>query len=214
LIKVLLTSLLLLTISSARENPFFPADGGQELPITSNQDRSVPPLKRATISLPDQARLIKKVTIEYQNLNGSIESKEIELKNSVDWHLPIFISQNYTESSNNEIKKEEIAPKKEKEYQKIASIKYATFFSYEKELKIVTEDKIIRNFLLVDPHRIVLDFKRDTTMESYTKLNKKNIFKKIRIGNHSGYYRAVIELDGLYTYSTKNTADGYTLILN
>lgn len=208
LIKVLFITLLLLITLDARENPFFPSDGEKDMPLTSNEDKTLPPLKRAAISFPPQARVLQKVTIEYKTLDGSVESKSIELQNSIDWHLPIFISQSYAENSN-----EQKSSSAEKEFEKIASIKYASFYTSDKELKIITTDKILRNFLLVEPHRIVIDFKRDTSLKSYTKENKKNVFTKIRIGNHSGYYRAVIELDGLYTYTMEKISDGYILKL-
>ncbi len=208
MIKVLFTTLLLLITLDARENPFFPSDGEKDMPLTSNEDKTLPPLKRAAISFPPQARVLQKVTIEYKTLDGSVESKSIELQNSIDWHLPIFISQSYAENSN-----EQKSSSAEKEFEKIASIKYASFYTSDKELKIITTDKILRNFLLVEPHRIVIDFKRDTSLKSYTKENKKNVFTKIRIGNHAGYYRAVIELDGLYTYTMEKISDGYILKL-
>lgn len=203
LIKVLVF-LFLLTTLDARENPFFPADGEKEMPLTSNEDLSTPPLKRATISLPSEARILQKVTIEYKNLNGLVETKSINLQNSIDWHLPIFISQSYTENSS-----KPKAPAVENKFEKLTSIKYVSFYSSDKELKVQTTDQIIRNFLLVEPHRIVIDFKRDTNLESSTKINQNNIFKTIRIGNHSGYYRAVVELDGLYTYTMEKISDGY-----
>ena len=193
MVKVAFFILLLFIALNARENPFFPSDGEEDLKITSNKDRSVPPLKRATISFPDQARIIQKVTVEYKNLDGSLQSKTIKLQNSIDWHLPLFISQNYAESSNNKNLNKEVLKKK--------------------KFKVITKDKIIRNFLLVEPHRIVLDFKRDTNLESYIKENKNNIFQTIRVGNHAGYYRAVIELDGLYKYSMKKISNGYMLLL-
>ena len=97
MVKVLLISILLFTTINARENPFFAIMGERDIPISSNKDRTKPPLKQATITLPAQARTLQKVTIEFKNLDGSIESKSIELDNAVDWHLPIFISQSYTE---------------------------------------------------------------------------------------------------------------------
>ena len=211
MIKVILMLLLLISTMNARENPFFPSKGEKDLAITSNQDRSLPPLKRATISFPDQARVLQKVTIEFKSLDGSVQSKSIELQNSIDWHLPLFISQSYTQTSNIQDEKKETL--QEKKFIKLASIKYADFYSLGKKLKIITKDKIIRNFLLVKPHRIVIDFKRDVSLESYIKKNSNNIFKKIRIGNHAGYYRAVVELDGLYEYSMKKISDGYLFIL-
>ena len=63
--------------------------------ITSNFTTTLDPLKRATLTLPSTARTIESVTIKYKNLDGSISEVSEELGNSVDWHLPIFISQNY-----------------------------------------------------------------------------------------------------------------------
>ncbi len=210
MIRILLITLFLLITLNARENPFFPTEGEKDIPLTSTKDMSLPALKRATITLPSQARVLQKVTIEFKNLDGSIETKNIELKNAIDWHLPIFISQSY--SALNESVEPRIS-EKQASFNKIASIKYATFLSSGKTLKIVTKDNIIRNFLLAEPHRIVLDFNRDTSLKSYTKNIPKNVFSVIRIGNHSGYYRAVIELDGFYRYAMKKVSDGYIFTL-
>jgi hypothetical protein len=206
LIRVLFISFFLLITLEARENPFFPSKGEKDIPYTSNQVKLAEPLNRSSITLPSSARIIKKVTIEYENLDASIEKKSIELDNSIDWHLPIFISQSYSQA---EKKTNSPTKKKKIKYKKIASVKYATFFALNKTLKIVTNDKIIRNFLLVKPHRIVIDFKKDTSLKSYIKENKDGIFCKVRVGNHSGYYRAVVELDGQYKYNMKKVSDGY-----
>ncbi|WP_415397240.1 AMIN domain-containing protein [Sulfurimonas sp. CS5] len=206
MIRVLFISFFLLITLEARENPFFPSKGEKDIPYTSNQVKLAEPLNRSSITLPSSARIIKKVTIEYENLDASIEKKSIELDNSIDWHLPIFISQSYSQA---EKKTNSPTKKKKIKYKKIASVKYATFFALNKTLKIVTNDKIIRNFLLVKPHRIVIDFKKDTSLKSYIKENKDGIFCKVRVGNHSGYYRAVVELDGQYKYNMKKVSDGY-----
>ena len=204
MIRVLLISLFLIISLNARENPFFPSLGEQEIPFTSNEDRTKLPLKRATIDIPSQARLIKRVTIEFKNLDGSMESKSIELDNSIDWHLPIFISQSYTDP-----KKHEPVEIKEPDFKKLSEIKFASFYSFEKTLKIVTTDKMIRNFLLVNPHRIVVDFEKDAKLKWMSKINKNNVFSKIRVGNHKGYYRVVVELDGYYRYKMQKIDNGY-----
>ncbi len=216
MLKFLLISTFLLLTLNARENPFFASVGQKDITYSSNEDRAKEPLKRATITLPNQARILKKVTVEYKNLDGSIEKKSIELDNSVDWHLPIFISQNIN-TSEPRVDRKRASVKKPKtiktKYKKLAKIKYLTLYSSGKNLKIITKDEILRDFLLVEPHRIVIDFKRDSTMKSYSKNNNKCIFKKVRIGNHSGYYRTVIELDGLYRYTMKKIKGGYLLEL-
>ncbi len=215
MIRFLLLSLFILVTLNARENPFFASSGEKDIPFTSNENRTKLPLKRATISLPAQARVLQKVTLEYQNLDGSIEKKSIELDNAVDWHLPVFISQSYNEEEkNNTTKLKRKISKKTDNYNEIASNKYVKFYSSNKTLKLVTEDKLLRSFLLVNPHRIVLDFKRDSNMKSYSKNISKNIFTKVRIGNHDGYYRVVIELDGLYRYKVNKIDTGYRILLD
>ena len=212
MIRALLISSFLLISLQARENPFFPSKGENDIPYTSNKVESAIPLKRSSITLPSSARMIKKVTVEYENLDASTGKRSIELDNSIDWHLPIFISQNYSQTqTDSQTKTPTQEPKKKKivKYKEIASVKHAKFLTSQKSLKVVTGDKIIRNFLLVKPHRIVLDFKRDTNLKSYTKDNDKGIFCKVRVGNHSGYYRAVIELDGQYQYKMQKISDGY-----
>lgn len=208
--KVFLSTLLLLFSLEARENPFFPSEGEKDLPYTSNQITKTPSLKRASITLPSQARVIKKVTIEYESLDASVENRSIELNHSIDWHLPIFISQNFSEFSEEKpkVEKEKVEPKKKSAYSKVAGIKYAKFFVSGNNLKIITKDKLIRNFLLGKPHRIVMDFKKESSLKTYSKSIPNSIFTKIRVGNHDGYYRVVIELDGYYRYQLKSQPDG------
>lgn len=222
MIRILFISAILLLTLNARENPFFPSEGEKDLPISSNESRNKEPLKRVAITLPAQARVLQKVTLEFKNLDGTIENKSVELDNSVDWHLPVFVSQTFTETQKaTSSDKAEDAPAKNKTKQKesgyatIASIKDLSLLSSDKCLKIVTNDEIIRNFLLVAPHRIVMDFKKDTEIDikNSTKTNEQNIFKDVRIGNHDGYYRVVVELDGYYRYDFKRISNGYQIEL-
>ncbi|DAB30517.1 MAG TPA: AMIN domain-containing protein [Sulfurimonas sp. UBA12504] len=218
--KVLIAIFLLLSALVARENPFFPTEGEKELPFTSNDVKNLPALQRASISLPSKARVLESVSVKYKNLDGSTESKTIEVENTIDWHLPIFVTQSYPSSNTQEIKsekREEVKQAKEiknkQGLEKIASIAYADFYTSGKSLQVNTKDELMRNFLLSHPHRIVLDFKRDANIKAYTKEISQNIFSKIRVGNHSGYYRVVIELDGYYRYTLANTNTGYTITL-
>jgi len=205
---ILIISFLFLSME-ARENPFFPSSGEKDLPNTTNKDLSASPLKRATISLPSSARRIQQVTIKYQNLDGSLEQKAIELNNAVDWHLPIFISQsmgNINEKVTTNIKKTTST-----KYIHLYSSKNVKFYKKDKELKIVSKDKIIRDFLVTNPHKIVLDFKKDVNLKSEIKKLATSVFKQIVLGTHDGYYRAVITLDGQYKYTKVKKPYGYLL---
>ncbi len=201
----------------ARENPFFPIDTAENIPLTSSKIEKVPPLKRAALTFPSTARILENITVEYKNLDGSIATKKIQLHNTVDWHLPLFISQSYYELSTKgkqsfTAKKKKNAPKKAR-YKKIVSLNFITFYAYGKKLNVITKDKLLRDFLLVKPHRIVCDFKRETNIGSYVKSIKHSLFKKIKVGTHKGYYRVVIELDGYYQYKIQKTSSGYFFTL-
>jgi hypothetical protein len=209
MIKLLGIILLLLNLLDARENPFFPAKGEMDMPLSSNITQKQEPLKRATLTLPSTARTLQKVTVSFKNLDGSIEKKSIILNNSVDWHLPLFVSQNYG-SSPSEPSRKQSTLANQTEFKKLASLPFISLFERSKELKIATKDEMIRSFLLVKPHRIVCDFKREIDIRSYLKkIDTKSIVKRIRVGNHKGYYRVVIELDGYYRYKVEKLNYGY-----
>ena len=195
--RIFLLFTLLISLSEARENPFFPAEGMEDLDVTSNKAKGFEPLKRAAVTLPDSARVIKEVTVRYQNLDGSIDTRTISLENSVDWHLPVFISQSYTaETPAGKVTKS----KSSAGYKKVASFKELSFYQSGKKLRISTSDKLLRHFMMIKPHRVVMDFERVTDFRSKSQLLKNAPYKAIRLGNHDGYYRAVIELDGQYQY--------------
>lgn len=206
----LIVTLLFLNLY-ARENPFFPLAGEKDLPNTTNKDLSASPLKRATMSLPSSARRIEQVTVKYKNLDGSIQSKSIKLNNAIDWHLPIFVSQSMGNLSDETlVKKSKVKPSK---YIHLFTSKNVKFYKNNRELKVVSKDKIIRDFLLTNPYRLILDFKKDVSLKSQTKKLKTTVFKKIVLGTHNGYYRAVITLDGQYKYTKNTISSGYSIHL-
>jgi hypothetical protein len=53
-----------------------------------------------------------------------------------------------------------------------------------------------------------MDFKRVTDFRSKSKTLSNAPYKTIRLGNHDGYYRAVIELDGQYQYTIDKNEKG------
>jgi len=215
MLKPLLLILFFLSALDARENPFFPVDSAQDIPVTTNQVQNIPPLKRVSIELPSTARVLESVTVRYKNLDGSISSKTTEFEHSVDWHLPLFISQHFCDE---DTKSSQVFNRykqgKKPHFKELLKLPFIRFYAYDKTLKITTKDKLLRDFLLVKPHRIVCDFQKDIDIRSYVKKIPKGVFKKIRIGTHKGYYRVVIELDGYYNYSMKKTNDGYLFVLH
>jgi len=184
--------LLLITFVSlfARDNPFFPSDPNEIQTTTSNRVETLTPFNKRYIHLPNSARAVKSITISYQNLDGSISHESIELNNKIDWHEPFVIYQEQGLKAN----------KKAKKPYKTINAKFIKFTPDGKKMRIVTKDKLLRNFMLTSPHRVVLDFSRDTSFKPKKYALNQMPFKKIRMGNHDKYYRVVIELDGQYKY--------------
>ncbi len=207
--KILLSLLALTSLTFARENPFFPSEGIKDLPISSNTPARRPQLGRTAITLPDSARILKNVTIKYQNLDGSLESKSIILDHNVDWHIPIFISQSY-----NSDKKSKTLKKKST----LKSIQPITdFIDYSingNTIELISDDKVIRDFILINPHRIAVDFKRDTHFKSKNIPLTNKPFTMIKYGNHGSYYRVVIVLDGKYRCKLTKHSSKVVISLN
>lgn len=192
------TFLLLVTLISlfARDNPFFPTDPNDIALTTSNRIEVLQPFSTQNISLPNSARAIKAITITYQNLDGSISNESLDVNNKIDWHKPLVISQKELSKPVNNLKNVNKLTK----VPKIINAKFIKFIPDSKSMRVVTKDKMIRNFMLTSPYRIVMDFSRDTSFKPKFFAINEAPFNKIRMGNHDKYYRVVIELDGQYKY--------------
>ncbi|MBN2816360.1 MAG: AMIN domain-containing protein [Campylobacterales bacterium] len=207
MIKLLFILFLYSGALIARENPFFPAEGETDLPITSNLTEQRKLLKQASLTLPSTARIIESFSVTYKNLDGSIATKTVELNNNIDWHLPLFLTQSYQDTKS---KISLLEKSVQSNYTKLGGLSFFTLYTKEKDIKLLSSDKLIRNFMLTDPHRIVCDLKRDIDIRSFTKnIDTTSVVKSFRVGNHKGYYRIVIELDGYYKYELQRIEKGY-----
>ncbi|MFY9142893.1 AMIN domain-containing protein [Sulfuricurvum sp.] len=194
----LLVSLILLSPLVARENPFFTPADSKANKVTSNIPDTKPPLGTVNYTLPDQARILKEVTFTIQNLDGSIETRKMEIDHSIDWHRPISISQGSNASS---------AQPAAANSASSADFGFIRFNTKGKHLTIKTADPLVRHFVLSDPSRIVLDFKRNVTFKEEEKILNAAPYLKVTLGNHAKFIRATITLDGRYRYSLNKTGD-------
>ena len=173
----------------SRENPFKPlVNDDTKVVIEKNFFTS------AKASLPDSARMLKSVTLTYQNMDGSISKKTININKSIDWHYPIKISQ-----------------KREKVNFKEISFKFIKFYIKNRKILISTSDKRIRDFFLINPYKFVIDFRANRSFLTYTRPLKGSFVKRIILGNHQGFYRVVFLLDGRYSYKIKKVKEGYLI---
>jgi hypothetical protein len=190
-------SLILLAPLIARENPFFATDPAKKDKVTSNAPDNKPQLSSVNYTLPDQARILKEVTFTIQNLDGSIETRKMQVDKSVDWHKSLTISQTNA------------APTAQQNTESASSADFGfiRFDTKGKRLAIKTQNLLIRHFVLSNPNRIVLDFKSDAVFNATQKDLGASPYVNVSVGNHGKFIRATIILDGRYSYTLNKTGE-------
>lgn len=198
--RLLMILAFFLAFLYSRENPFQPVFDENQFPLSSNTPKILEPLRSEQFKLPDTARSVTRIIIEYKNLDGSIKQEIKTLNKSVDWHMPIALSHR-----SHVVKK--------KHFIKKADLKNVAFFTKNSTMRIITKDKILRNFMMAHPHRVVIDLQGQINFLARKIKNLQAPFSRIRIGNHKDYYRIVVELDGQYEYQLKKIRNGYQIVI-
>ncbi len=184
--------LILISFLFARDNPFEPV-------IKPENQIVKPPVyfQYKKVYFPNDARILKKVIFVYQNLNGEIEKKEVLINKNIDFHKPVILKHTA------------------KEFGLIRMNFFDLFVMYIKNhtIFIKTKDALIRKMFLLNPFRLVLDFRRDADFLTISKIVKNSIVKKVSVGNHNGYYRVVIYFDAKYVFNIKELNNGVKIEL-
>lgn len=179
--------LLITTFLFARLNPFEPVVKPQNTIIVNPQY-----FKEAKVTLPSDARILKKIVFVYQSVSGDVKSKEVVINKHIDFHRPIYVTH-----------RPKRFPMEEMNF-----LNLFTMYVKNKKIFIQTKDTLIRHFFLVKPFRIVLDFRRDADFLTIKKVLKNSFIKQVVVGNHNGYYRVVIYFDAKYMYKITKTQEG------
>lgn len=196
----LLACILLFSPLIARENPFFSANDSAKN-VTSNIPDTAPPLGTLSYNLPDQARVLKEVTFTYQNADGSIETRKIDLDKALDWHKPLLITQGGKSSA---------IPTNAKSISS-AQLQFIQVASTKKGLRVTSAAPLMRHFALSNPNRIVLDFKHVKPFDKEEKVLNAAPYTNAVLTHHGTFARAAIMLDGRYDYTLKQS--GNTIVL-
>ena len=163
-----------------------PKDSGQ---ITNNPQLNL--FTKTELILPSTARKIKKITLEYQNLNGSITTLEQELEGDIDWHFPLVLSQEIQPETPNIPEKENFSLEE-----------YFNFEITKNSIFLNTDLTLIRDFTLASPTRLILDFKAPTKKPLKTSFSSKiPTIPQVSLDTHLDFYRITINLDGQYKYN-------------
>lgn len=170
-------------------------------PKESGQIGNAPQLDLFTkteLILPSTARKIKKIIVEYQNLNGSITSIEQNLEGDIDWHFPLILSQ-------------EVQPKSP-EVLDLQGFALGGLFDFEitkNTISLTSSLRLLRDFTLASPTRLVLDFKApDKTQLQETFKTQIPSIPKVSLSTHLDFYRITLNLDGQYKYTLKQKDGG------
>ncbi len=209
--------LLLGVLCFARDNPFAPVENITKFTQPAKQENH---FKKVDFSLPDSARILKKIDVYYQNLDGSISRRVVKVDKKIDWHDDFRLvykkelkEQEETDESTQSMTKK---PQQNQSQNDIKIFKYKDFIAFKvgkKRMEIITKDSKIRDFMVDKPYKIVVDFKRDTNFLTKSFQVDMPPFVKIVLGNHNKYYRVAIELDGQYIYSIKKQKGDYIITL-
>lgn len=200
--KILLLSSLLMTTLFSRENPFFSLSEGISLPVSSEKNTNKPPLTSMTYNVPNTSRLLKDVSFTLQNVDGSFETRKLEIDQSIDWRTPIVLSQSNGQSSQTAVTSKATS----------ANNGFIQFSGSKNQMSIITKEPMIRHFTLTDPDSVVVDFKHNGVFESYQKGFSSAPYIKVKVTNHGKFARAILTLDGHHICNVSKTDQGANVI--
>ena len=224
----------LVVCAYARENPFETTESALSSGKTTQIKENKVDFESTKITLPSSARILKSVSVTFQNLDGSISEEIVSIEQNVNWHEPLILSRKAEENKSKtpivlsnalsgtkkvEEKKSiqeiplpaNILPKpKDKTINLIEDI---SFEVVKNEIRILTKDTKIRDFLVSDPYKVVIDFKKNSSYPTKTVSLESLPFVSATLGNHDDFYRIVILLDGHYRYDLQSVDGGYSIKL-
>lgn len=79
------------SLAFAREDPFTPVIVPKDSIRPYYGETSV--FDSVQIEFPSSARLIKKIEVTFQNIDGSIQTRSVAARGRIDWRMPLLISQ-------------------------------------------------------------------------------------------------------------------------
>lgn len=201
--KILCLSIMLASAVLARENPFFSTAESSNLPISSNTVQHKPPLTSMTYNFPDQARVLKEATFTFQNVDGSLETRKLEIDQSIDWHTPLILSQYGGQKSTGTSN----VPKSSK-----ADNGFIQFLHSGNRISLITKDPVLRSFTLSDPSSIIIDFAHTALFTPYEKELGASPYSKVKVIRHGKFARAILILDGHYSCTVSKTTQGASVL--
>jgi len=196
-IRIFLIISVVATLLYARENPFVPLVDMSQMPITSLDPTVKKELEEFEFSLPAGAMIIDSIVVNYQDASGRVKSQSYEVDKKINWHYPLYLSH---------------TPKKHFETKEYQPLDFVKIVHEGTTISIYTTDRMIRNFHLVNPFKLVFDFEnKQSFLTKREKMDKPVV--EYAVGNHGSYYRVVFEFDATYRYEVKKIPNGVKIEL-
>ena len=227
----------LVSLSVARENPFSMAMDPSEVGRTTQIKEDKGEFNSTKFTLPSSARILKSASITFQNIDGSISEEILAIDQTVDWHYPLVLSAHKPEAPKAGEPLPLVTALKNPESKKAATAASKPILSPEslvlpkevttrmlsdtigigieqKSLIIYTKDMKVRDFLISNPYKVVVDFKKEKDSFATKSVEfSKPPFVSATLGDHDGFYRIAIVLDGHYRYDIVAIEGGYKITL-
>ncbi|SQE25158.1 periplasmic protein [Campylobacter jejuni subsp. doylei] len=216
--KILTIFFIFISLLYADENPF---KADQNITLIAP-----PEFQKEEVKFNSSARILKSVTFNYINLDGSEDKIDLDVDKSIDWHDTYTISRLKSPDPSKVLDVSVTIPEKNSSKQESNSAanveiplqvaKIYDFISYavhKNKIKLNTSDEMITDFSVGNPSKIVIDFRSNLISPTKNIRLSNSIFKRIDFGSHQGYYRLVIYLDGVYNYNIQKDATGYMVNL-
>ncbi len=204
----------------ANDNPFAPPQNIDETAVLDD-------FEKKDVVFNSDARLLKSISLTYITLDGSEKTLNLDINQSIDWHRTYALIKTKSPQTTALLDVSVTTPDKfnlsgdmnssvnveiPNDNGKLAE--FISFASYKNKMKLITQDEIIGNFVVGNPSKIILDFKRQVNFKTKNqRLKLGTPFKRLDLGSHKGYYRLVIYLDGKYNYKIQKDESGYVLNL-
>lgn len=191
-IRVFFIISVVATFLFARENPFVPLVDTQQLPITSSDPTVKEDLKEFEFSLPSGAMIVDSIVVNFQDASGEVKNQTYGVDKKINWHYPLYLSH---------------SPKKHFETKEYQPLDFVKIVHEGTTITIYTTDKMIRNFHLINPFKLVFDFENGESFFTKREQMDKPVVE-YAVGNHGGYYRVVLEFDATYRYEVQDMPNG------
>lgn len=212
MIKMALATSLLVSLCGARENPFFATATTSANAVTSQKNSYKPPLTSMTYNFPTSARVLKEATFAFQNLDGSIETRKIEIDHSIDWRSPLVLSQGASKNSEVQVSSVTADTSSVAPVCATGKLDFIAFKPSKNTIFIQTKDPMMRSFTLSDPSSVIVDFRHDGLFNAAAMKFTAAPFVGAKVTNHGKFARVTVVLDGNHECKVLKEVSGVNVV--